>query len=143
VSSRQPGSISRRAVLLGLCVALALAIVASLAPATMSAGLTGGNSFNELTEGQPQTTTSTQTTSTAATESGSTNNSKSVILIALGAAILVLVGIGFAIGRDARRVAPAGDAQLVEARSMRDAAARVRRRRAKAKAARLQRRRNR
>jgi len=54
-----------------------------------------------------------------------------------------LVGIALVIARDARRVAPAGDAQLSEARSARDTAARVRRRRAQAKAARRQRKRNR
>jgi hypothetical protein len=56
---------------------------------------------------------------------------------------LLLAVIGVAIVRDARRVAPAGDVQLAEARSGRDAAARLRKRRAQAKAARKQRRRNR
>ena len=45
--------------------------------------------------------------------------------------------------RDARKVAPAGDGPLAEARAARDTAATLRRRRAKAKAARQQRKRNR
>jgi hypothetical protein len=47
------------------------------------------------------------------------------------------------IARDARKVAPAGDAELTAGFASRDWAARQRKRRAKAKAARRQRKRNR
>jgi len=63
-------------------------------------------------------------------------------LLALGAAVLLLVGIAFLIVRDARSVAPAGDAPLGTGGSRRDTAAMMRKRRAKAKAARRQRKQN-
>ena len=120
-----------------------LALAACSAAPALAAGLGGGNSFNELTGAQPETTT-TDTTSTAPGEAHtSSSNSTTLILIVGAAAIVLLVGIALVIARDARRVAPAGDAQLSEARSARDTAARVRRRRAQAKAARRQRKRNR
>ena len=57
---------------------------------------------------------------------------------------MLLSGIAFVIARDARRVAPATDADLAEARvRRRDPAVTLRKRRAKAKAARQQRKRNR
>ncbi len=111
----------------------------------MAAGtLGGGSSFNELTEeGQTEATT-TSTTSTGETKSATEpSNSKRTILLALGAAVLLLSGIAFVIVRDARKVAPAGDSDLLEGRSARDQAAQLRKRRAKAKAARRQRKRNR
>ena len=120
-----------------------LALAACSAAPALAAGLGGGNSFNELTGAQPETTT-TDTTSTAPGEARtSSSNSTTLILVIGAAAIVLLVGIALVIARDARRVAPAGDAQLSEARSARDTAARVRRRRAQAKAARRQRKRNR
>jgi len=124
---------------------LALVIACVAAPTAMSASIEGGNSFNELSEKAQQETTPTQTTaSTAATETSSSSGSDSTTLIlGIAVAVVLLGGIAFAIVRDARRVAPAGDAQLSEARTAHDAAARLRRRRAKAKAARRQRKRNR
>ena len=119
-----------------------LALAACSAAPALATGLGGGNSFNELTGGQPETTT--EKTGTAPGEAHtSSSNSTTLILIVGAAAIVLLVGIALVIARDARRVAPAGDAQLSEARSARDTAARVRRRRAQAKAARRQRKRNR
>ena len=58
-------------------------------------------------------------------------------------AVALLVAIAYVIVRDARRMAPAGDPQVAEARSAHDSAATLRKRRAKAKAARQQRKRNR
>jgi hypothetical protein len=106
----------------------------------------GSNSFNELTERATQSETQTATTSTTAngtSESSNNNTSRTLILVALGAAVLLLGGIAFVIVRDARRVAPAGDADLIEARSAHDTSVQMRKRRAKAKAARQQRKRNR
>ena len=88
-------------------------------------------------------TTAAQTSTPASRESSTNSNSTGLIVIISGAALVLLAGIGFVIARDARRVAPAGDVQLNEARESRDSAARVRRRRARAKAARRQRKRNR
>ncbi len=110
----------------------------------MSASLETGGALSELTQGgQEETNTSTtRTTSTTGTSSSNTN-SKSVILLALAAAALLLAGIAFVIVRDARRVAPASEADVIEARSAHDTAVKMRKRRAKAKAARQQRKRNR
>jgi beta-lactamase regulating signal transducer with metallopeptidase domain len=122
---------------------LALALGCVAAPTAMSAPIEGGNAFSELSEKAQQETTPTQTTaSTASTETSSGSDSTTLILGVIIAVALV-GAIAFVIIRDARRVAPAGDAQLTEATSSRDAAARLRRRRAKAKAARRQRKRNR
>ena len=68
-----------------------------------------------------------------------------MILLALVAAVVLLSGIAFVIVRDARRVAPATEADLLdaEARSNHNAGRALRKRRAKAKAARQQRKRNR
>jgi len=65
------------------------------------------------------------------------------VVIALVAAVALLIAIASVIVRDARKVAPAGDPQIAEARSAHDSAATLRKRRAKAKAARRQRKRNR
>jgi hypothetical protein len=107
-----------------------------------------GEPFKGAAETTPQTTATT-TASTTATTTGETNsteptNSKSTVLIGLAAAILLLVGIAFVIARDARRVAPAveGEDELAEARSARDRAVMLQKRRARAKAARQQRKRN-
>ena len=57
---------------------------------------------------------------------------------------MVLLGvIAFVIMRDARRLAPATDAEMAERSSASDSAVALRKRRAKAKAARRQRKRNR
>ena len=118
----------------------------AVAPA-LSASSSGleSNSFSELTQGGQAETTKTapQTSTPASRESSSNSNSTGLIVIISGAALVLLAGIGFVIARDARRVAPAGDVALNEARASRDSAARVRRRRARAKAARRQRKRNR
>ena len=111
----------------------------------MAAGL-GEDAFSELAgkAQEPTPTTPTRTTaSTAATESTSSSNSGTLIVLAIGAAIVLLVGIGYAIFRDARKVAPAGDAQLAEVSGTRRPASRLHKRRAQAKAAKRQRKRNR
>ncbi|MGP8241503.1 MAG: hypothetical protein ACLQQB_07030 [Solirubrobacteraceae bacterium] len=145
MSPSRPASWSLRAAACALCMAAVLALACGSVPAAMAAGtLGGGSSFNELTEeGQTEATT-TSTTSTGETKSATEpSNSKRTILLALGAAVLLLSGIAFVIVRDARKVAPAGDSDLLEGRSARDQAAQLRKRRAKAKAARRQRKRNR
>jgi hypothetical protein len=136
-----PSRVSRTLV----CLLLAVALGAASPVPALSAGVTGGNSFSELTGGQPETQTTTTNTSTAAktTTETSTSNSRTLILGASGAAIVLLAAIAFVIVRDARRVAPASDPDLIEARSGHDAAVRLRKRRAKAKAARKQRKRTR
>jgi hypothetical protein len=132
-----------RAASLSLSLLLALALCVLCSPAALAASPTGGNAFNELTEGhtEPAKTASTSTASQASSES--TTNSQTVIILALVAAVLLLVGIAFVIARDARKVAPAGDPELTAGMESRDWAARQRKRRAKAKAARQQRKRNR
>ncbi len=134
---------SARAWLIGL--ALVLALVAASAPQVHAASLGNSGALNRLTEESPETT-STATTATSATSSEkSDSDTQKVILLATVAAIALLVGIAFVIIRDARRVAPAGEAdlELSERSAEHDAAVRLRKRRAKAKAARQQRRRNR
>jgi len=123
-------------------LALALALSLLCVPAAMSAGVSEGNAFNELTKSQPETTT-TRTATTQSTGTSGYSNSSTLLLAGGAIAVVLLGGIAFVIVRDARRVAPAGDAELIDARSRRDSAARVRRRRAQAKAARRQRKRNR
>ena len=121
------------------------ALAAAGSPATPSGGAAAseGNAFNELSSGaQQQEPTQTKTTETKGS-TGQTSNSKKTVVIALGAAIILLIAIASVILRDARKVAPAGDGPLAEARAARDTAATMRRRRAKAKAARQQRKRNR
>ena len=113
------------------------------APASALAAGSVGNSFEELTKGGQETTPTTTTPNKTTTTSGETTNSHTLILVAAGAAIVLLVGIGMVIVRDARRVAPAGEADVLERDSARDSASRLRNRRAKAKAARKQRKRNR
>lgn len=103
-----------------------------------------GNAFNELSQGSKQETqTQTQKTETSSTTSSTPTNSKKTILIIIAAALALLIAIAYVIVRDARGVAPASDPQLAEARSARDSAAILRKRRAKAKAARQARKRNR
>lgn len=141
VSSPQSKSPRHRVASLCLCAVLALTLAGANAPAAMSAASLGGNSaLSELTEGGTTATTQTTATNAAATES---TNSKGTIIIALVAAAVLLIGIAFVIVRDARRVAPLADGQLVDSRPAHDSAATLRKRRAKAKAARRQRKRNR
>jgi hypothetical protein len=65
-----------------------------------------------------------------------------VLVAAVGGAIVLLAGIVFVIMRDAHRVAPATEQEMIRGSSASDTAARLRKRRAKAKAARRQRKRN-
>jgi hypothetical protein len=126
------------------CATLAGSIALLSAPAAMAAGIEGGNALNELTKSEPETSNRLRTSTQASSESSAgTSNSKLLLVVGGAAAVVLLGGIAFAIMRDARRVAPAGDLGLPEARSRSDAAARVRRRRAQAKAARRHRKRNR
>jgi hypothetical protein len=121
------------------------ALAAGSSPTSPSGGAAAseGNAFSELSSGAAQTeSTQTKTTETkGSTEQ--TSNSKKTVVIALGSAIILLIAIASVIVRDARKVAPAGDGPLAEARAARDTAATLRRRRTKAKAARQQRKRNR
>jgi hypothetical protein len=126
-----------------LSLLLTLAVCALSSPAALAASPTGGNAFNELTEGHSEPTKSVTTSTASHGSSESTTNSQTVIVLALVAAVLLLVGIAFVIARDARKVAPAGDPELTAGMASRDWAARQRKRRAKAKAARQQRKRNR
>jgi hypothetical protein len=123
-----------------LTVALVLAGVG--APVVLAAGFEGSGALSELTQGQGETTP-TPTTTSSNTGTSEPSNSKSLILVALGAAVVLLSGIAYVIVRDARRVAPAGDEDLLERRAGRDQAVTMAKRRAKAKAARRQRKRNR
>ena len=111
----------------------------------MSAGLGEGGSFHELNEavrGQSETT-ATQPAGTHSAETSDNSNSSTLLFVGSAVAVVLLGGVAFVIVRDARRVAPAGDTDVIEARARSDSAARVRRRRAQAKAARRQRKRNR
>jgi predicted metalloprotease len=125
---------------------LALAPACAAAPAAMAAGFSEG-SFNELKNKAQERTFSQTTAKTASTEStsssGSSSSSGTLLVLGGGVAIVLLVGIGYAIFRDARKVAPAGDAQLAEVAGTRRPATRLHKRRAQAKAARRQRKRNR
>ena len=137
-------SSSLRASTCALCLAFVLALACAGAPAALAAGTSEGNALSELTKEEPtsSSTTATATTSTE-TKTSEPSNSSSTILIATAVAVVFLCGIAFVIVRDARRVAPAGDSDLIEERAGRDTAVMMRKRRAKAKAARQQRKRNR
>jgi beta-lactamase regulating signal transducer with metallopeptidase domain len=129
-----------------LCTPPLWALAGAPAPAVLAAGVSSGGALHKLTEGSSETATTASTATTATTETTSTSqpgNSHTTILLVLAAAVLVLVGIAFVIVRDARRVAPAGDGELVEGSTPRHSEAALRKRRAKAKAARMQRKRNR
>jgi beta-lactamase regulating signal transducer with metallopeptidase domain len=134
--------VTSRAASLSLALLVALAMGASTAPGALSA-ISNGNAFNELTESQTESGKAASTATAPRSSSSETTNSQTVIVLALVAAVLLLVGIAFVIARDARKVAPAGDAELATGMGSRDWAARQRKRRAKAKAARRQRKRNR
>jgi len=131
--------LTSRVVTCALCLTLAFA--GAGAPLATAASLNEGN---PLTEGAaaPEATTPTTTTSSTSTETSNTK-STSIIVIAFAAAALLIGGIAFVIMRDARRRAPATDAEMAEGSSARDPAVELRKRRAKAKAARRQRKRNR
>jgi hypothetical protein len=128
---------------LWLTVLLALAGVGPCAPAAVAANLGNGSALNELTEGQPEETKTSTTSTTASTSTSGPTNNHTVILLVLAAAVLLLSGIAFVIVRDARRVAPATEREMIQGSSASDTAVRLRKRRAKAKAARKQRKRNR
>jgi hypothetical protein len=127
-----------------LCLTALLALAGAAPPMTRAAGLGGGRALNELTEGQTEESATTTTATTASTSSTSEpTNSHTLVLLVLAAAVLLLSGIAFFIVRDARRVAPATEREMIQGSSASDTAAQLRKRRAKAKAARKQRRRNR
>ncbi|HYM54484.1 MAG TPA: hypothetical protein VES97_03920 [Solirubrobacteraceae bacterium] len=143
-------STRRRAAACSACVALVLALACSIAPAAFSAKSGEGSAFGELTKGQSETTTPTPAPATPTKGRTTTNevtteatNSRTLIILGIVAAVLLLSAIVFVIARDARRMAPAGDPDLIERSSAREQAVKLQKRRAKAKAARRQRRRNR
>ena len=126
-----------------MCLLLLAALLACVGTAAPSALALEGSNLQQQAEQESQAETSTTpTTSTSATSTTETSNSHTLILFAMVAAVVLLSGIAFVIVRDARRVAPAVDAEVTEARSNRDTALMLRKRRAKAKAARQQRKRN-
>jgi len=103
----------------------------------------GGSAFSELSQKAQESTTETTPAKTVSEQNSQPTNSNKTLVLVLGAAVVLLSAIGIVIVRDARRVAPAGDADLLDSSSNADRAARRRKRRAKAKAARQQRKRNR
>jgi hypothetical protein len=131
-----------RACALCLAALLAVGIAGAAVPAAFAAGLNSGGALSQLTEGEAEET-KTSTTSTTGTSGVETTNSHTLILGVSGAAIVLLSGIAFVIVRDARRVAPATEQEMIQGSSASDTAARLQKRRAKAKAARKQRKRNR
>jgi hypothetical protein len=144
---RGEGRVGGRAIGAAAVLLCALAILAAGVPVAFATGVTQSKSFSELTSGgsgsEEAAPTKTATTATTARTGTETNtNSQTLILVAIGAAVLLLSAIGLVIVRDARRVAPAVDGEIAEARTGHNPAA-LARRRAKAKAARRQRKRNR
>jgi hypothetical protein len=126
------------------CVLLVLCLVAAGAPLAWSAtgsSASEGQAFSELSKAGQEETTQTQKTETT-TSTTPVSNSKKTVIIIIVAAVALLVAIAYVIVRDARNVAPSADPQVAEARSAHDAAATLRKRRAKAKAARRQRKQN-
>jgi hypothetical protein len=144
VASRPASIVRVRLARLCACAVLLLAFGGPAAAGALAAGgsVNSEGAFNQLSEAASKESTQTQKTETTATTEP-TSNSKKTIIIALIAAAALLIAIAFVIVRDARKMAPAGDPQLVEARSAHDHAATLRKRRSKAKAARQQRKRNR
>jgi multidrug efflux pump subunit AcrB len=138
-----PTSSIFRVRLCALCLT-AMLCLATVAPTTsVAANIGGGGALSELTEGAPEETKTSTTATTTSTSSSEPTNSHTVILLVVAAAIVLLSGIAFAIVRDARRVAPATEQEMIQGSSASETAARLRRRREKAKAARKQRKRNR
>jgi hypothetical protein len=135
-------NLGMRACALCLAALLAVGIAGAAVPEAVAASLNNGGALNQLTEGEAEET-KTSTTSTTGTSGVETTNSHTLILGVSGAAIVLLSGIAFVIVRDARRVAPATEQEMIQGSSASDTAARLQKRRAKAKAARKQRKRNR
>lgn len=137
-------SLNLRSRACALCLAglLAVGVGSVVVPAAVAATLNNGGALSQLTEGEAEET-KTSTTSTTGTSSAETTNNHTVILLGFAAAVVLLSGIAFVIVRDARRVAPATEQEMIQGSSASDTAARLQKRRAKAKAARKQRKRNR
>ncbi len=130
-----------------LVLVLTLSCAGTAGTALAAAGsVEGGSSFNELSRQaqESEQTTSTSTEKTTETGAKEVKNSDKTLLIGFAAAVVLILAIAYVIMRDARRRAPAGDADPaeLEARVNHDVLLRQRRRRAKAKAARQQRKRN-
>jgi len=126
-----------------LCLTAMLALAGPGATSAMAVGLGSEGSLSKLTEEAPEETKTTSTAATTSTSSSEPTNSHTTILVVLAAAVLVLMAIAFGIVRDARRVAPATEREMIQGSAASDTATRMQRRRAKAKAARKQRKRNR
>jgi hypothetical protein len=124
-----------------LCLAAMLALAGTGAAPALATSLSSEGALGQLTEAAPEETNTT--TTATSTSSAEPTTSHTTILLVLAAAVLVLSGIAFVIVRDARRVAPATEREMIEGSAASDTAARMRKRRAKAKAARQQRKRNR
>jgi uncharacterized protein HemX len=125
---------------------LALAVLAlAPAPVALGASFEGNGALGQFQEGAAEeATTSTATSTTSTTGSETTpHNSGSIVAIVVAVVVALLLAVGFVIFRDARKWAPAGDAELLEATASRHSPAAMQKRRAKAKAARKQRKRNR
>jgi len=135
-----------RATRLLLVAVLALSTPLAVAAPALAASFEGGQSFNELSrkaeEAGAETTPTTTTSPTENHINSQPTNSGKTLVIVLGAAVVLLSAIAFVIVRDARRVAPAGDGDLIDVGAP-GRTVRQRKRRAKAKAARQQRKRNR
>jgi hypothetical protein len=138
-----PTSSILRLRLCALCLTALLGLATVAPTASIAANIGGGGALSELTEGAPEETKTSTTATTTSTSSSEPTNSHTVILLVVAAAIVLLSGIAFAIVRDARRVAPATEQEMIQGSSASETAARLRRRREKAKAARKQRKRNR
>jgi hypothetical protein len=139
-----PTSSILRVRLCALCLTAMLGLAAVAPTTSVAANIGGGGgALSELTEGAPEETKTSTTATTTSTSSSEPTNSHTVILLVVAAAIVLLSGIAFAIVRDARRVAPATEQEMIQGSSASETAARLRRRREKAKAARKQRKRNR
>lgn len=146
VSSRlHPVSLNLRLRACALCLVALLALggAGAITPTAIAASLNNGGALNQLTEGEPEETKTSTTSTTSSTNSSEPTNNHTVILLALAAAVLLLSGIAFVIVRDARRVAPATEREMIQGSSASDTAVQMQKRRAKAKAARKQRKRNR
>jgi len=139
-----------------LCAAALLALASAPAWAAGAKSLGGGGALGNLTKGasetkpsttatapKPAPTATTETTPTAPAKETEPHNSRSTILVVAGAAVLLLSGVAFVIVRDARKVAPTSEVEFAEGSTPRHSEAALRKRRAKAKAARMQRKRNR
>lgn len=129
--------------LCALCLTALLGLAAVSPAASVAANLGGGGALGELTEGAPEETKTATTSTTTNSSTSEPTNSHTLILLVVVAAVLLLSGIAFAIVRDARRVAPASEQEMIQGSSAAETAARMRKRREKAKAARKQRKRNR